>query len=173
MQNKCDEYKNRITEIFDSLNSNSNVSSNDINNSIMLINEMYNFAKQNNLIKNTKNPSAIDINLTKQMTQSLKDENLSADDKIYLMEIFKQLFLDQMHVLYIIICKPIMEKPLDKLIIKKKIVLNEAKQYIKKNNLFTDGIPFRKLSGGNLILLNMSKGYYKAYKNLYLLNIEY
>jgi hypothetical protein len=170
MQNKCDDFKIEITNLIDLINTRGATSISEEHSFIFIsavdiINEMYNFARTNNLIENTLNPIIVDQKMHNDLLESMKDSAISENDKKYLIENFKQLLLDQLHVLYIIICKPIITDPISKLIIDKKIALNQANRFAKENNIFTDGIPFRKLSGGNINF--MRKAYYKAYRDLY------
>lgn len=173
MQNRCVQFKQRITEMINELNTliiteiRSLKVMNTIRDTIKVIDDMYKFATNNNLIQNTENPSSIDAKLYAQLQRYISDPNIEQNEKEYLIENFKQLLIDQLNVLYIINCKPIIKDKLSEQILDKQIILNQTNRFAKENNIFTDGVPFRKIRGGNLI--NFSKAYYKAYRDLYLI----
>jgi hypothetical protein len=174
MQNKCDEFKKKITSWIDLINAKNAISLFDSSENTFqiardIIDEMHKFAQANNLIHNTINPVVIDDALYSDFLERVRDPAISESEKRYLIENLKQLLKDQLQVLYIIICKPISTDLTDGLIVDKKIAINQAYRFAKANNIFTDGIPFRKLNGGKIISLpiNIKKAYYKAYRDLY------
>jgi hypothetical protein len=164
MENKCNEFKEKIAIIIDRFNS-QNIIEQLIHDVIGIIDEMYILALNNNLIKNTENPTLIDNELYEKLNENLKDQNMEKREKDFLIENFKQLLIDQLNVLYIINCKPTIKDEIYRQIIDKQIAINKTNRFAKEKKIFTDGIPFRKIKGGNIIRL--SKLYYKAYKNLY------
>jgi hypothetical protein len=168
-ENECDEFKKKIEItnkfLYDENDPMSFIS--DIQRATDLINEMYEFAIKNDLIKNTQNPKDIDLIIHKELVRELSDPNISKIEREDLIENFRQLLIYQLHVLYIIICKPIIEKITPIFFPEKKIAINEINEYAKKNQIYEDNIPLVNFSGGKMKMKIIRKAYYKSYKNLY------
>jgi hypothetical protein len=173
----CNKFKIEIDDIITKLSelTPENVNNALIHNTIIYIDEMFIYAQTNGLIKDANMLMKIDSELFQELLNNLNDPSLNIEnnDKFKMLNIFKQLLIDQLYVMHLIICKP---KISDKdniytLIFSKKAELNNANRYAKQNNLFTDGVPFRKLIGGKQLLI--SKLVYKAYKNLHALICHY
>jgi hypothetical protein len=153
-KNECIKFKNQLNAVVNNLIINP-MTTNKIYDVMMLIDDLFLFAQTNNLINDVDNPIDLDHMLYIE----------SKDDEQYIL-LFRELLIEQVYTLYIIICKP---EEFFVLIEEKDQKLKEAKRDINDNNIPKDLLYKEILKGGSNIK-KLSKLFYKVYKNLYLLS---